>query len=101
MGNKHKRKKLSLTLEGETLNAVIGNAGAFMECNDLGMELLRNPATSKQKIFLTSGQVEMTFKIIENILSGHKYPNKSSKEYKGLVTFRNLLKSERERQWKS
>jgi hypothetical protein len=101
MGNKQKRKKLSLTLEGETLNAVIGNAGAFVECNDLGMELVRNTATSKRKIFLTSGQVEMTFKIIENILSGPKYPNKSGKEYNGIITFRDLLKSERKRQWGS
>ncbi|MES9970745.1 MAG: hypothetical protein ABW092_11985 [Candidatus Thiodiazotropha sp.] len=98
MGNKQQCQKLSLTLEGEALNALIGNAGAFVECNDLGMELMRNSATPI-KVFLTQGQVESAFKIIETIISGPKYPNKSGKEYNGLISFRNLLMTESKRQW--
>lgn len=100
MGNQKKRKKLSITLEGDILSAVIGNAGFFVECGGFGDEVLRQTHSRlARRISLTENQVESILNIIDTISDGVKYPSKSGREYNGLMAFRELLINERLRQW--
>ena len=100
MGNRDKNKRLSITLEGDVLGAAKGNAGFFIECGGFGGEILRSPHSREaKKVSLTAGQVESILKIIEEISEGIKYPTKSGREYEGVVSFRDLLRRERNRQW--
>lgn len=100
MGNRNKNRRLSITLEGDILSAARGNAGFFVECGGFGDEILRNPHSSEaKKVSLTNGQVESILNVIEEISVGIKYPTKSGREYDGLMSFRELLRNEKDKQW--
>ncbi|MBT3031877.1 MAG: hypothetical protein KME36_12330 [Candidatus Thiodiazotropha sp. (ex Lucina pensylvanica)] len=97
MGSKKKNQKLSLMLEGDMLEAVKGNAGFFTSCGGFADEILSNSYASK-KVSLTLGQANQVLLSIQEVLSGSKYPNKTGKEYNGIVAFSEFLRSEMSRQ---
>lgn len=92
--------KIVLKLSGNELQALIGNAGSFSECDGLMDTLYKfNLSSSEErKIYLTDFGFNCMYSCLLSTINGPRFPATSGKEYNFLVNIKEYMESEYVRQ---
>ncbi len=87
-----KRRKLVLRLSGGPLMAMRGNSGYFHECAGLDRDLLKG--RHECTCHLTEKGFRQVYAIVNEVIAGVRYPNKSGPEYQAMLEVRQILEAE-------
>ncbi|WP_045858846.1 hypothetical protein [Teredinibacter purpureus] len=95
-----KLSKLVLKFSGDNLYALVGNAGEFDECSGLCEQLLKFGSINfgEPKIHLTEHGFICMYQGVIRALNGPRYPNKLSQEYQSMLSVKEIMEHEYERQ---
>ncbi len=98
-----KRQKLVLYVRKGEIDALIGNAHEFDQCDGLAESLSRLSSLylDEHKFTLTQPNYICMYAGVLNALNGIRYPTKSGTEYSSLIEIKRKLESEYKRQTKN
>ncbi len=95
-----KQQKLVLHIKKGEIEALIGNAHEFDQCDGLSESLLKLRSTylDEHKFTLTKPNYICMYAGVLSALNGIRYPTMTGNEYKSLLEIRKRLETEYKRQ---